>query len=57
MRRNAEQHNPPHLPPVESIELSSRHLVPRIVAVVLLLAVAVGAFVYGFMALLSSGAG
>ena len=57
MGRTAKNRDLPHLPPVEKIELSSKHLVPRIVAAALLLLIGAGALAYAFGAFMSGESG
>ncbi len=53
MGRTAKNRDLPHLPPVEKVELSSKHLAPRIVAAALLLLIGAGALAYAFGAFMS----
>ncbi len=48
MGRTAKNRDLPHLPPVERVELSSKHLVLRIAAAALLLLIGAGALAYAF---------
>ncbi len=57
MGRTAKNRDLPHLPPVEKVELSSKHLVPRIVAAALLLLIGAGALAYAFSTLFSGEPG
>ncbi len=57
MGRTAKNRDLPHLPPVERVELSSKHLVLRIAAAALLLLIGAGALAYAFGMFMSGGDG